>query len=96
MRIKEYDKFISKFKTIGGETDKNMHYVLEVKKFPKKTERDRNICIIEHWIDESHGKNRCIEEDAVWLNEEDLKKIIEKINNADSMPDTAHATYITD
>ncbi len=80
MAIKEYDKFISKFKILGGEKEKDIHYILEVKKFPKKTENDRNICIIEHWIDESHNKNRCIEEDAVWLNEKDLRKILDVIS----------------
>ena len=85
MRFKIYDKFISKFSKIAGETEKGVYYVVNVNPFSKVGKTERNICITEHRIEKGHGKKHdktwCVEENTIFLNEEDIEKILKTIKS---------------
>ena len=67
--MKEYDKFVSKYKTDEG------YNVIEVKKFDEKRKNERNIFIISHYIE----NRKCVEENCVMVNKNDLLKILKMI-----------------
>jgi hypothetical protein len=67
--MKEYDKFVSKYKTDEG------YNVIEVKKFDEKRKNERNIFIISHYI----VNRKCVEENCMMLNKNDLLKILKMI-----------------
>lgn len=85
MKSKEYEIFISKFSKLAGETEKGVYYIINVNPFARKGDTDRNISITEHRLETGHGKNRdktwCVEENTIFLNEDDIQKILKAIKS---------------